>query len=88
MSSYFLFLFILFYYYYFSKAWSVPLKSKTSYNILEGFKTILASVNSYPKAILSDKESGVRSKYFNQFCKENNIEIRHPKVKNKYKNNI
>ena len=65
----------------FSKAWSVPLKSKTSYNILEGFKAILASVKTYPKVILSDKESGVRSKYFNQFCKENNIEIRHPKVK-------
>ena len=68
---------ILFYYRY---AWSVPIKDKTKYSILNAFKTILKQVDVYPKYILSDKESGVRSKIFNDFCKSKNIEVIHPKT--------
>ena len=47
---------------------------------MEGFKQILKEAKTFPKAILSDKESGIRSKYFTSFCKEHNIKIRHPKT--------
>lgn len=60
-------------------AWAIPLKDKKKESILEAFKKVLEKAKKYPEIVMSDKESGIRSKVFMDFCKKNNIHVIHPK---------
>ena len=55
------------------KAWLYPLKSKSSKEVLFGFKQILKKAQKIPSSILSDSGKEFRNKEFLNFCMENNI---------------
>ena len=53
------------------KAWIFPLKSKTSENVLKGFKSILKTSGKIPKSILTD--AGGEFSLVRKWCKDQNI---------------
>lgn len=58
----------------FSKyAWGIPLKTKTTKELIQAFQTIFSTSNRKPKRIWSDHESAIYSNEFQNFCIDNNI---------------
>ena len=53
----------------------IPLKNKTSDEVLMGFKLILTSAGKYPDTIVTDGGSEFLNNRFQQFCKDNSIKF-------------
>ena len=57
------------------RGFSIPLKSKTAIDTLDGFKQLLQQAEKYPKSVLSDRGSEIKNYRMTSFCKENNIRL-------------
>ena len=64
---------------YSRKLWVAPIKSKSATEFLRGFKEVLEQMGTKPKRICSDLEGAVLSGIFQDFCRQQGIEISHPK---------
>lgn len=60
------------------KAFVRVLTSKHAKNVLDAFKSILREAVDPPKTVTFDRGTEFRNKMFNDFCAQNNIEIRTP----------
>ena len=56
---------------------SVPLKTKSANDTLNGFKVLLDKSGENPKTIVSDRGSEIKNKLFYKFCEENKIKVVH-----------
>ena len=64
-------------------AWAVPLKNKSSSDVLEAFKKIIESSDRKPKKIWADEGKEFLNKQFQKFMTENDMSIYHTYSKEK-----
>ena len=60
------------------KAWVRVLTTKHAKYVLEGFKSILREAVIPPKTVTFDRGSEFQNKMFNDYCNQNNIQVRTP----------
>lgn len=61
---------------YSRKLFTVPVKAKTVKELLDAFKETLLQMGSNPKHLCFDKEKAIWSKEFQNFCKQQSIQVR------------
>ena len=62
---------------FFQHAFSIPLKSKSSYAIIKAFESLFASSKKKPYKLWTDQGTEYVNKAFKKFLKNNNIELYH-----------